>query len=381
MGPRTATSRYLPLLLVLACTDTAAQPQPDWSSLLAQPRLSLGEAIAKGLSTAGAGVPFKAELELDRGRLVYAIDIAQQTKTCCVVLDVVTGTVVEQELDDENRHDLVSACKVTLTDAIAAALRAAPGSKPLLAMMRLREGKPVVDVTVFAAAPQTLLVDGITGTVAGREDVIATPAPAFTDTFPLDDGDLVPTGRNPFFALIPGYTLVLAGKVGDVTEELTITVLDETRRIAGIETRVVEERATRDGALVEVSRNFCAISHKTNSVYYFGEEVDIYAAGKVVRHDGAWRAGEGGARHGLLMPGTLLLGSRYQQEHAPQVAMDRAEVRDLAATLTTPAGRFDGVLVIEESSPLERGTQRKFYARGVGLIRDGDLVLVRHTDK
>lgn len=43
-------------------------------------------------------------------------------------------------------------------------------------------------------------------------------------------------------------------------------MLDETRTIAGIETRVVEERETVDGALAEVSRNFFAIEKGTNSV-------------------------------------------------------------------------------------------------------------------
>ena len=66
---------------------------------------------------------------------------------------------------------------------------------------------------------------------------------------------------------------------------------------------MVEERETKDGKLVEVSRNYFAISKRTNSVYYFGEDVDEYKDGKVARHGGSWLAGTGGARFGLLMPG------------------------------------------------------------------------------
>jgi hypothetical protein len=41
--------------------------------------------------------------------------------------------------------------------------------------------------------------------------------------------------------------------------ELTITVLNETREVKGTETRVIEERETFGGELVEISRNFFAI--------------------------------------------------------------------------------------------------------------------------
>jgi hypothetical protein len=197
----------------------------------------------------------------------------------------------------------------------------------------------------------------------------------WTDRFAVEPDDLAPTGRNPWLVLEPGYRLVLEDGAG----RLTITVLGETRRVAGVETRVVEERETRGGALVEVSRNFYAISRRTNAVFYFGEEVDLYRNGAVVGHEGAWAAGSGGARVGLMMPGLPLLGARYYQEVAPGVAMDRARVVDLAATLRTPAGAFTGLLKIEETTPLERGArEHKLYAPGVGLVADGPLRLVQH---
>ena len=55
---------------------------------------------------------------------------------------------------------------------------------------------------------------------------------------------------------------------------------------------MVEERETEDGELVEVSRNFFAICEETNSVFYFGEEVDDDEDGEIVGHEGAWLAGE-----------------------------------------------------------------------------------------
>ncbi len=202
----------------------------------------------------------------------------------------------------------------------------------------------------------------------------------FVDQFDVDVHDLNTTGSNPFFILEPGYQLVLESDDG--RNRLTITVLEETRTIDGVETRVVEEREEEDGNLVEVSRNYFAINAPAGDVYYFGEDVDIYREGKVVDHEGSWLSGTNGARFGLMMSGQPVVGSRYYQEIAPRVAMDRASVVDVDAIVQTPAGRFTGVLTVAETTPLEPLTKEyKYYARSVGLLQDGDLLLTRFTRK
>jgi hypothetical protein len=220
--------------------------------------------------------------------------------------------------------------------------------------------------------PALLVVASLTGMAGG----IQAPDSSFTSSFEIDTADLGPTGRNPFFILEPGYTLVLE----DGSERLTITVLPETRAVDGVETRVVEERETDDGRLVEISRNFFAMSRRTMDVFYFGEEVDIYKGGRIASHEGAWLSGVNGARFGLMMPGTPKVGSRYYQEVAPGVAMDRAVIVSLTERLRTAAGEFRNVLKVEETTPLEPNAREfKYYARGVGLLQDGSLKLVRYT--
>lgn len=197
----------------------------------------------------------------------------------------------------------------------------------------------------------------------------------WTDRFDVDRAELSSVGRNPYFVLEPGWTSVLEGGDG---ASLVITVLDETKLVGGVETRVVEERETGHGELVEVSRNFFAISTRTGAVFYFGEEVDMYENGVVSGHEGAWLAGEGDNRFGLAMPALPLVGARYYQEVAPGVAMDRAEIVSLDDTLTTPMRKFDRVLRIAETTPLEPGVREyKYYAAGVGLLRDESMRLVR----
>jgi hypothetical protein len=194
---------------------------------------------------------------------------------------------------------------------------------------------------------------------------------AWRDTFAVDKANLADSGRSTYFILEPGYRMVLRkGK-----DTLTVTVLQETRMVDGVRTRVVEERETEGGQLAEVSRNYFAIDRTTGDVYYFGEDVDEYKNGKVTGHPGAWLSGLDGARFGLMMAARPKVGDRYYQEVAPKVAMDRAEVVAVTEDVKVPAGAFTGCLHTKESTPLERGAEDKWYAPDVGLVKDADFVL------
>jgi hypothetical protein len=204
------------------------------------------------------------------------------------------------------------------------------------------------------------------------------PFTKFTKDF-LDEncGGYSNSGTNPFFIpLESGRQLELAGEDDGEDVELTITV-QGTQTVDGESTRVVEERETADGELVEVSRNFFLVCDRDNSIIYMGEEVDDYEDGQIVGHEGEWQSGQGGAEPGIIMPGTLLLWSRYFQEFAPGVAKDQAENISLSQTVVTPAGTFEDCLRTRETTPLEPGVvEFKSYAMDVGLIKDGPLKLV-----
>jgi hypothetical protein len=216
----------------------------------------------------------------------------------------------------------------------------------------------------------------LAGQAAGQK-----PSPEWQTSFPVSPGDLATIGENPYLVLKPGYQLTLEGRESGRTVRLVVSVLDETKVVGGIEARVVEERETDNGVLVEVSRNYMAIHKTTHDVYYLGEDVDVYKNGKIVNHEGAWLHGTGGAKLGLLMPGSPVVGQRYYQEVAPKVAMDRAKIVSVSERVTTPAGTFDKCLKTEESTPLEAGRESKLYAPGIGLVTDGSLVLISYTKR
>jgi hypothetical protein len=112
-------------------------------------------------------------------------------------------------------------------------------------------------------------------------------------------------------------------------------------------------------------------THKaTGDVYYFGEDVDNYKGGKVVDHESAWRAGTAGARFGLMIPAKPTVGQAFYQETAPKVAMDRVEVVSTTETVRTAAGTFENCVHLRETTPLEHGVSHKYYAPGIGIIKD-----------
>ena len=200
--------------------------------------------------------------------------------------------------------------------------------------------------------------------------------------FGLSERNLESTGRNNYFILEPRFKLVLegtSGLFGSTDVKLEITVLDKTKEVDGVFTRVVEEREWKDNKLYEVARNFFAIDSETKDVFYFGEEVDFYSDGKIVNHKGAWLAGEDDARPGLIMSGNPVEGMKYYQELAEGIAMDRAEIISLNEEIKTPTGLFQNCLKTKEGTSLNlMEKEYKVYAPGIGLIQDENLFLVSY---
>lgn len=223
--------------------------------------------------------------------------------------------------------------------------------------------------SLFQIVGLAILIAASTAILAAQ----ATQKAYFRATFSVDKAKLSHTGKGTYWILEPGYKLHLqAGK-----NTLVVSVLEETKLVDGVMTRVVEERETEGGQLAEVSRNYFAIDNATGDVYYFGEDVDEYKNGKVTGHEGAWLSGVNGAKFGLIIPGAPKAGDRYYQESAPKVAMDRAEVVSVTEEVKVPAGAFKNCLHTKETSALESGTEDKYYAPGVGIIKDADFALVK----
>jgi hypothetical protein len=208
----------------------------------------------------------------------------------------------------------------------------------------------------------------------------------YTSDFDIERCTFAADGRqNAYFSLNPGDQLTLEGEEDGTAIRDLITVTNNTKAITfatphgitmTVTARVVVEREWQDGELVELSRNWFARCRQTNDVFYFGEAVDIYEDGQVVNHNGSWQAGVNGAQPGIMVPARFLLGSRYFQERAPGVALDRARHLEMGLRVTAAGRTFDNCGKVAESSALDASASDiKVYCPGVGLVMDNTLLL------
>jgi hypothetical protein len=198
---------------------------------------------------------------------------------------------------------------------------------------------------------------------------------ALAQTFTTDPAAL----QNQYFPIHPGRQWQLEStKGGDVTQ-LTITVLG-TKEIAGVTTRVVQEQETVNGEVVEVSQNYFA-ENSTGTVCYFGEDVLIRLPDGTTSTEGSWRAGDASLtdptitfRPGIIMPADPLVRTRFQMEGAPGIAEDEGRVTG-SGQVKVVAGVYDETLRVREYNPLDGDVGFKTFAKGVGMIIDGEVEL------
>jgi hypothetical protein len=194
----------------------------------------------------------------------------------------------------------------------------------------------------------------------------------------------VPFSNHPLLPFSPGWQLVLEGIESGTNLILTITVLNEVRTIPlsiggeqqSIPARVIEERKTADGQLVEVARNFLAQCVETGDVHYFGKEVDRYEGGVIVGQEGSWLAGVSNAEAGIIMPANFAVGARYSLGTAPGVANDLASNSASGLVVTVPAGSFTNCVRITVTSLVGTNTAPReiTYALGIGLVSDRNIL-------
>jgi hypothetical protein len=179
-----------------------------------------------------------------------------------------------------------------------------------------------------------------------------------------------------------------------------ITVLgtkDITVNGRTVRTRVVEEREWKDGGdgtfddgadtLIEVSLNYFAQVRRgaqPETVCYFGEDVVIYVDGQPTGPSpdtGSWLAGAPQLNDpnevnlpGIFMPANPKPGMHFMQEFAPDLAEDEASIVGVGP-VTIGDTTYTNTIRVREFNPLDGDKGYKVYARNVGLIADGDLLL------
>jgi hypothetical protein len=188
--------------------------------------------------------------------------------------------------------------------------------------------------------------------------------------------DFVPVVDNPYYPLVPGTRWVYEAQLADGTVERNeIEVLADTRQIMGVTATVVHDLVYVDGQIAEGTYDWYAQDQDGN-VWYLGESVDNYENGQVVNHNGSWEWGKDGALPGILMwaDPSQHLNETYRQEYYQGQAEDQGQVQSVTEQVSVPYGMFDQVVKTYDSSLIDRKlNENKFYAMGIGVIKETDI--------
>jgi hypothetical protein len=186
----------------------------------------------------------------------------------------------------------------------------------------------------------------------------------------IDPANFVRTVDNPLLPWIPGTRFHYTGVKGKTPQTDNEVVLHRTKRILGITTTVVRDTVSQHGTVVERTFDHYA-QDKQGNVWYMGELSLERQHGRLVKASDSWQAGVKGGKPGIIMPAHPRRGDAYRQEFFPPgQALDEARVVGFRGPVTVPDGSFKRVLVTLERSPLEPQTEKKYYAAGVGEIKE-----------
>jgi hypothetical protein len=212
----------------------------------------------------------------------------------------------------------------------------------------------------------------------GADRAAAAPSPGLpqgSEPVNLDPADFTTRIDNPYWPMRPGSSWVYRETSDEgPPNRIVVTVTNRTKRVAaGVVARVIHDRATQAGHVVEDTQDWYA-QDSAGNVWYLGEATKAYKHGKVSSTKGSWEAGVDGAQAGVIMPAHPRVGMTYRQEYRRGVAEDRGSVLSLDKRVKVPAGSFAHVLVTRDWTPLEPdAAEHKFYARDTGPVLSLDV--------
>jgi hypothetical protein len=203
----------------------------------------------------------------------------------------------------------------------------------------------------------------------------ATPAPISGTYSPkIDPANFVSKIDNRDLPYKPGRTAVLTGVAedGKTPQTDTETVTSAKKKIMGVECTVVRDFVSSKGQPIERTDDWYAQDRQGN-VWYFGEasfERKFKHGGYFAKVADSWKAGVDGAKPGIVMLADPHPGDAYRQEYYIGHAEDQARVLGQGGAVKVPQGSFPQTLVTLEYSNTDHQYEKKWYAPGVGEIKE-----------
>lgn len=208
-------------------------------------------------------------------------------------------------------------------------------------------------------------------------------APAYHDTtFRASDFVDPRIAANKWFPLEPGKQLVREGTtlIGNrkVPYQVITTVTDVIREIEGVKTVLAYDREMGTGQVTQRSLDYLAQDEHGN-IWIMGGATEAWEAGRFVEIDDVWMSGIDGAEAGILMPADPRAGT-------PAWVINRHPGEESVAEFVTtkkvcvPFDCFENVLVTREGTSSAPDNEFKYYAFGLGQIRNEPRGDSRHDD-
>jgi hypothetical protein len=248
---------------------------------------------------------------------------------------------------------------------------------------RLKRPSPLGTCSMIAVALAAALVTGCGSSGGGSSGAASTsstttaskPAPPAWEVHgtyspAIKPANFVATIDNRYFPLKPGTAFHYQGTKDSASQTDDMVVTHQTKKILGVACTVVRDTVFEHGKPIERTFDWYA-QDKQGNVWYMGEDSLELKNGRFVRADDSWESGVKGAQPGIIVEGNPKPGDVYRQEYYPPGgALDQAHVLGLDASVTVPYGAFKPSLSTEEWSPVEPQMEQKFYAPGVGDIKE-----------
>jgi len=209
------------------------------------------------------------------------------------------------------------------------------------------------------AAPFLLLSLGVLFATTGRSGPRYQPK--------IDPANFQAKVDHRYFPLVPGTRFHYLNSVLGQNFEREVTVTPETKTILGVRCLAVHEVISAKGAVKEDNYTWYAQDRQGN-VWFFAEATtEMRPLGPSTA--GSWEAGVKGAQPGIVMPAGAKPGPAYRQNYYANWSEDMGQIIYVGETVTVPFGTFRNCLCTREWSLLESGSEKRWYAPGVGFIR------------
>ena len=188
---------------------------------------------------------------------------------------------------------------------------------------------------------------------------------------------------NPLLPYTKIDQIIQTGQKEGLPHRTELTLLPGTKSIKwlGEETKVraLQFVAYLDGRILETAIDYVAQADD-GAVWYFGEDVNNYADGKIADNGGSWRAGKD-VPPAMIMPANPQIGNVYRVENLPGIVFEEVMVKAISQTLEGPRGLVQGVLFVQQIG-LDGFPVIKAFAPGYGefLAHSEDAAVALPTD-